>query len=460
MRKLLLIIIITFGMCEVVSAQQSTSDSVLLSSVTDDKGGVLDTVLLADGNVKVLVFALHSDERRYSAWNLDLTLPEGAVLCQSNGKYDVSLPNTSSLFLPADGNLTHRLYSNRLSSGDYRLACFSSENESFHSEAGELFVVRVILPVGMGTGTYTIRLSGINLTAVKSSSVSKYIPDDCEFTLRVLSVHDMFSDYKSTQRAVLSSLPVPGDSDDVLSVIRSGQSCLDSLSYDVSLSLADNKQAVDSIVSRTTEAVEAQRALEHSLYSTHRDSVLSVARSLAPEDCSAKVREIVDEGVDSLQSCPYDSSQTVYANMAALDLLLGRVREAVNAQLAKEEQLAADKASFMAYRDSLLDIVVGLAQDGDPESVLSLISEARDSLSALDYDNTLSLEENKSRAHSLLVRLQADVEQARQEAVGISAVVLDEKRRVLYYDMTGVRVKHPRRGGIYVVNGKKVFFHE
>ena len=67
MRKLIIVIALTIGADTVAIAQRPTTDIVGITSVTDGQGSVLDSVLLADGGVKKIVFTLKGSSRKYSA---------------------------------------------------------------------------------------------------------------------------------------------------------------------------------------------------------------------------------------------------------------------------------------------------------------------------------------------------------------------------------------------------------
>ena len=409
MRKLIIVIALTIGADTVAIAQRPTTDIVGITSVTDGQGSVLDSVLLADGGVKKIVFTLKGSSRKYSAWNLDLNLPEGVTVTQTDGQYNIVLPTNSTLLPTGSSASTHHLYTNLLTDGNYRMACFSTTNESFRSEQGSLFVLDAVFPPSMKTGTYAVRLSNINLTEVTATDVNKFIPENREITLKVVSAYDVFATYKQEQTEIISALSAEGDTEDVLAIIQAGKTKLDGLVYDEAKTLDENKSEVNKIVEKTRSDVEAQRASEQAAYAEHRTQVITEANSLATEGCSEKVREIVANGVKTLTDYEYDKTQTVHENSKALDELLTQLKKKVEDQLAKEAQLAADKATFAAYKQEQLEIISTLSKEGDTEEVLAIIQRGKTTLEKLDYNETKTLEENKSEINKIVENTRRDV---------------------------------------------------
>ena len=413
MRKLIIVIALTIGADTVAIAQRPTTDIVGITSVTDGQGSVLDSVLLADGGVKKIVFTLKGNSKKYSAWNLDLNLPEGVTVTQTDGQYNIVLPTNSTLLPTGSSASTHHLYTNLLTDGNYRMACFSTTNESFRSEQGSLFVLDAVFPPSMKTGTYAVRLSNINLTEVTATDVNKFVPENCEITLKVVSAYDVFAAYKQEQTGVLSTLSAEGDTEDVLAIIQAGKTKLDGLVYDEAKTLDENKSEVNKIVEKTRSDVEAQRASEQAAYAEHRAQVITEAKSLATEGCSEKIREIVANGVNAISSYEYNKSKTVHENTEALDKLLVQLKKDVEEQLNKEAQLAADKAAFATYKQEQTEIVSALSAEGDTEDVLAIIQAGKTKLDGLVYDEAKTLDENKSEVNKIVEKTRSDVEAQR-----------------------------------------------
>ena len=428
MRKLIIVIALTIGADTVAIAQRPTTDIVGITSVTDDQGSVLDSVLLADGGVKKIVFTLKGSSRKYSAWNLDLNLPEGVMVTQTDGQYNIVLPTNSTLLPTGSSASTHHLYTNLLTDGNYRMACFSTTNESFRSEQGSLFVLDAAFPPSMKTGTYAVRLSNINLTEVTATDVNKFVPENCEITLKVVSAYDVFATYKQEQTEIISALSAEGDTEDVLAIIQAGKTKLDGLVYDEAKTLDENKSEVNKIVEKTRNDVEVQRTSEQTAYAEHRTQVITEANSLATEGCSEKVREIVANGVNAITGYEYNKSKTVHENSEALDKLLVQLKKDVKEQLETEAQLAADKAAFATYKQEQAKIVSALSAVGDTEDVLAIIQAGKTKLNGLVYDEAKTLDENKSEVNKIVEKTRSDVEAQRTSE---QAAYAEHRNRVI-----------------------------
>ena len=218
-----------------------------------------------------------------------------------------------------------------------------------------------------------------------------------------------FATYKQEQTGAISALSAVGDTEDVLAIIQAGRTKLDGLVYDEAKTLDENKSEVNKIVEKTRNDVEVQRTSEQTAYAEHRTQVITEAKSLATEGCSEKVREIVVNGVNTISSYKYNKAKTVHENSKALDELLTQLKKKVEDQLAKEAQLAADKATFAAYKQEQLEVISTLSKEGDTEEVLAIIQRGKTTLEKLDYNETKTLEENKSEINKIVENTRRDV---------------------------------------------------
>ena len=218
-----------------------------------------------------------------------------------------------------------------------------------------------------------------------------------------------FATYKQEQTEIVSALSAVGDTEDVLAIIQAGKTKLDGLVYDEAKTLDENKSEVSKIVEKTRNDVEAQRASEQTAYAEHRTQVITEANSLATEGCSEKIREIVAAGVNAITGYEYNKSKTVHENSEALDELLTQLKKKVEDQLAKEAQLAADKATFAAYKQEQLEVISTLSKEGDTEEVLAIIQRGKTTVEKLDYNETKTLEENKSEINKIVENTRRDV---------------------------------------------------
>ena len=198
-----------------------------------------------------------------------------------------------------------------------------------------------------------------------------------------------------------------------MTIIQTGKTELEGVTYDETKTLDENKSEVNKIVEKTRSNVEAQRASEQTAYAEHRAQVITEANSLATEGCSEKVREIVAAGVNAITGYEYNKSKTVHENSKALDKLLTQLKKDVKEQLEKEAQLAADKAAFATYKQEQTEAVSALSAEGDTEDVLAIIQAGKTKLDGLVYDEAKTLDENKSEVNKIVEKTRSDVEAQR-----------------------------------------------
>lgn len=158
----------------------STKDHFLFSGVKDQDMNTLSAIS-PGGDTNYLTVALQGGlddpNRRYTAFNMDISLPYGLEIVYEDGKPDVELPQDFSLYATSVSAITHSVAGSLLNDTTLRVACTSNANASFLRASGDLFMmgVRVASPY-VKPGANTFYFSGQNLTA--ASGGHKYKPED------------------------------------------------------------------------------------------------------------------------------------------------------------------------------------------------------------------------------------------------------------------------------------------
>ncbi len=170
MRKFILLM----GMCLFIpvfaTAQAlSTTDKFTITAVGEIQPG---------GDLTVLTVGLDGSQI-YTAYNMDITLPEGLVFAQDEfGDIGWLDPYAMPPIYPLEGRAyTHSLSGALQTNGNFRLECHSTKNADFTATSGELFYVNVKASAYAKPGTYTIKMTGLNLTTNVDGKAQKYIPD-------------------------------------------------------------------------------------------------------------------------------------------------------------------------------------------------------------------------------------------------------------------------------------------
>ncbi len=112
---------------------------------------------------------------------MDIELPEGLVFTTKNNVYATRFGGTGTVYPyteDEDGNksYTHSVSSNCID-GSLRVACISLQNENFTANSGNLFRCYVKASPYAKPGTYTINMTGLNLTANAGGVTTKYVPE-------------------------------------------------------------------------------------------------------------------------------------------------------------------------------------------------------------------------------------------------------------------------------------------
>lgn len=92
-----------------------------------------------------------------------------------------------------------------------------------------------------------------------------------------------------------------------------------------------------------------------------------------------------------------------------------------------DEQLVADIAAFVEYKTTQKTAADALAQEGDSEACLTLISDAKADIDALEYDETKTLEENKAAIDAIIKSLAEALAVQRENDSWINTVPPDDE---------------------------------
>lgn len=149
---------------------------------TTDKFVISDLTVYPGGEEAEFTVSLEGS-RIYTAYNLDIHLPEGMEINYYEGEPDVY--RTGSLYPNRRGEYQHTLDFTYGVVGPrwLRLACSSNTNADLLGKSGELFTVVVKVSPYMKPGEAKITIDGQNLTMRENAA--KFVPYDYEKTITV-----------------------------------------------------------------------------------------------------------------------------------------------------------------------------------------------------------------------------------------------------------------------------------
>lgn len=119
----------------------------------------------------------------YSAYDLDINIPNGIAVKQNATSPKVEFPEDDTIYPFTNGRTgkvyTHSINSNIPFGNTLRVACASTSSEAFTKTTGVLFEVCITIDESIFTSSFSpkpiVKLSGLNLT---TSAAVKYVPAD------------------------------------------------------------------------------------------------------------------------------------------------------------------------------------------------------------------------------------------------------------------------------------------
>lgn len=199
-----LLALIAMSVSTSVRAQQSTTDQIVLSDLTE----LSSDIYYFDVSLNGL------ESRIYSAYNMDIILPEGIDVVKSGDDYVVMMM-TPSLYpytvniLNNSQTYTHTVSASMPAEHQLRIACTSNSNNEFTAYSGTLFRVAVTLDASKFTFSPKpiVKVSGIALVQANNT---KYVPADfsCRpFTTGIPTARNLSINISSTNKVGTLILP-------------------------------------------------------------------------------------------------------------------------------------------------------------------------------------------------------------------------------------------------------------
>ena len=234
-----------------------------------------------------------------------------------------------------------------------------------------------------------------------------------------------FDTYKAEQAAAVEALAEEGDSEASQQIIANAVAAIEALEYDEEKTLDENKAAVDAAVAPVAEALAEQRAADEAAakaaaneaaYTTLKAqydelrAALRQAKNTIKSDY-ADVASQFDDAIADIEDMLSDAIAKLEGEYAAGKLTAEsqlQNGEAIAASIEKlladaaAAQLATYKAAFDEFKAEQIAAVEALAEEGDSEASQQIIAEAVAAIEALEYDEALTLDENKAAVDAVV----------------------------------------------------------
>ena len=138
--------------------------------------------------------------------------------------------------------------------------------------------------------------------------------------------------------------------------------------------------------------------------------------------------------------------------------VLNKAQQTYETLKAAAEKLIADKAAFDKYKSEIVAIIEALVKDDDSDAVKEIIRKAISDIESLEYEEAISIYDNKAKVQSFVTSVNEAVENQRaedQKTNGIEELEFADKYNI--YDLNGRKITNSMlKSGLYIRNGKKI----
>ena len=234
-----------------------------------------------------------------------------------------------------------------------------------------------------------------------------------------------FDTYKAEQTAAVEALAEEGDSEASQQIIANAVAAIEALEYDEEKTLDENKAAVDAAVAPVAEALAEQRAADEAAAKAAANEAAYTTLKAQYDELRAALRQAkntikndyadvaaqFDDAIADIEDMLSDAIAKLEGEYAAGKLTAEsqlQNGEAIAAGIEKlladaaAAQLAAYKAAFDTYKSEQAAAVEALAEEGDSEASQQIIANAVAAIEALEYDEALTLDENKAAVDAVV----------------------------------------------------------
>ena len=165
-------------MVNIIMSVQSSSVRTMSNragNITDGDCLTIDDVNINAGETKSVSISLNNPDKKYTAFQFDLTLPKGiAIAKNSNGKLMASLD--------AERKDDHTLSVSEFGNNTYRFLAFSMSNAELYGTSGPLVNITLVADADMSNGTNAAALKSQVFTATDGT---QYKWSDLQFSIQV-----------------------------------------------------------------------------------------------------------------------------------------------------------------------------------------------------------------------------------------------------------------------------------
>ena len=235
-----------------------------------------------------------------------------------------------------------------------------------------------------------------------------------------------FAAYKTTKIGVVDAMAQAGDSDASAMLISNAKAAIAALQYDDAKPLADQKAAVDAIVSklatdlasqRSADDAAAKRATDEAEFNTHKTTQTGVVDAMAQAGDSVASAMLISNAKAAIAALQYDDAKPLADQKAAVDAIVSKLTTDLANQRSADDAAAAFEECKMAQSG----VAESMAQAGDSLASAALIDAAQEAIAALQYDTTKTLAEQEAAIEAIVAQLAIELASQRSEDASSAA---------------------------------------
>lgn len=209
-----------------------------------------------------------------------------------------------------------------------------------------------------------------------------------------------YQNYKNDIMSKLNNSIFEEDTDDIKTIINDAITSIDDLDYDESISLEANKSIIDNIYNEAmSNAFKIREELNSEKFVIYKVNATEQFKSVISDDMPQKVVDRIKDKAFNILALTYNPSISVSDNHDVVD---SSVKDGY------DEILKDEKAEITTG-------ILALKQDGDPQAVLDIINENKQTIDDYVYDVEKSYLDNVKSLNTLISieEIKDDIKQAR-----------------------------------------------
>ena len=177
---------------------------------------------------------------------------------------------------------------------------------------------------------------------------------------------------------------------------------------------AADPNATENLVEYAKEIIEkaVTKAENKEDFEEYKEDALDTVESLKKDGDSREVSELIADAEKAIKDLRYDEKKTPAENKEAVDKILSDLKDALS------DQRGGEKEDFENYKEEAKETADRLLWPNDTPVSIGLVTDAKEEIDELEYDEDLTPAENREAVDAILEELIEDLfDQREKEAL-------------------------------------------